>query len=126
MSLYRMVVLLRQRESYVSWIEAAMRRAGIPDYFVRRSRRPDPSGRALLALLACAAEGLSAHRFAEYLSFAQVPSLAEDGGPPQSKTEFVPPEDDTLILAASAFARPTPNTSEDQDGDQLNDADKPE
>ena len=77
----RMAVLLRAPETYASLMEAALRRAGIPAYFARGSRRPDPSGRALLALLACAAEGLSAHRFAEYLSFAQVPSLAEDGAP---------------------------------------------
>ncbi|HYL58256.1 MAG TPA: PD-(D/E)XK nuclease family protein, partial [Candidatus Acidoferrales bacterium] len=37
------------------------------------TRRPEPGGRALLALLACAAENLSARRFAEYLSLAQVP-----------------------------------------------------
>src|SRR5260370_12050790 len=53
-------------------METALRRAGIPAFFVRGSRRPDPSGRALLALLGCAAEGLSAHRIAEYLSSAQV------------------------------------------------------
>jgi len=111
----RMAVLLRAPETYGGLMEAAMRRAGIPAYFARGSRRPDPSGRALLALLACAAEGLSAHRFAEYLSFAQVPSLAQDGAPPESKTEFVPPEDDALN---SAFAHPMTNTSQDEDGDQ--------
>jgi ATP-dependent helicase/nuclease subunit B len=62
----RMAILLRAPEVYASLMEAALRRAGIPAYFVRGSRRPDSSGRALLALLACAAEGLSAHRFAEY------------------------------------------------------------
>jgi RecB family exonuclease len=122
----RMGVLLRAPETYASLMEAAMRRAGIPAYFARGSRRPDPSGRALLALLACAAERLSAHRFAEYLSFAQVPSLAEDGGPPESKTEFVPPEDDALISAASPFAGPSLNAFQDEDGDQLKDADQPE
>src|SRR5262249_56315443 len=40
------------------------------------TRRPHPGGRALLALLACAAEGLSARRFAEYLSLAEVPDAA--------------------------------------------------
>jgi len=38
----------------------------------------------------------------------------------------VPPEDDALNSAASAFARPMPNTSQDEDGYQLKDADKPE
>ncbi|HTW87346.1 MAG TPA: PD-(D/E)XK nuclease family protein, partial [Candidatus Binataceae bacterium] len=42
-------------------------------YFARGSSLPEPGGRALLALLACATEGLSARRFAEYLSLAQVP-----------------------------------------------------
>src|SRR3989440_8761671 len=37
-----------------------------------------------------------------------------------------PPEDDALNSAASAFARPMPNTSQDEDGYQLKDADKPE
>jgi ATP-dependent helicase/nuclease subunit B len=125
----RMAVLLRAPEGYASLIEAALRRSGVPAYFARGSRRPDPSGRALLALLACAAEGLSAHRFAEYLSFAQVPSLQEDGAPPENKVEFVPPEDDALGSAASAFAPPVMNTSEedeDEDGAQLKDADTPE
>ena len=34
---------------------------------------PDPSGRALLALLDCAVQGLSARAFAEYLSLGVVP-----------------------------------------------------
>jgi ATP-dependent helicase/nuclease subunit B len=122
----RIAVLLRAPETYAALMEAALRRAGIPAYFARGSRRPDPSGRALLALLACAAEGLSAHRFAEYLSFAQVPSLAEDGAPPENKLEFVPSEDDALSSAASAFAPLMPNRPRDEEGDQLNDADTPE
>ena len=68
----RMAVLLRAPETYAALMEAALGRAGIPAYFARGSRRPDPSGRALLALLACAAEGLSAHRFAEYLSLSLI------------------------------------------------------
>jgi ATP-dependent helicase/nuclease subunit B len=122
----RMAVLLRTPETYASLMEAALRQAEIPAYFARGSRRPDPSGRALLALLACAAEGLSAHRFAEYLSFAQVPSLTEDGAPPENKVEFVPPEDDALNSAASALTPLMPDASLDEDGDQLKDADAPE
>jgi ATP-dependent helicase/nuclease subunit B len=121
----RMAVLLRAPGTYAGLMEAALRRAGIPAYFARGSRRPDPSGRALLALLACAAEGLSAHRFAEYLSFAQVPSLAEDGAPPANEAEFVPPEDDALGSAASAFAPPALNTSRNED-DEQKDADRSE
>src|SRR5262249_54293954 len=42
-------------------------------------RRPDPTGRAFLAILSCATENFSAKRFAEYLSLAQVPSLEDSG-----------------------------------------------
>jgi ATP-dependent helicase/nuclease subunit B len=120
----RMAVLLRAPETYASLMESALARAGIPAYFTRGSRRPDPSGRALLALLTCAAEGLSAHRFAEYLSFAQVPSLTEDGDPPPNEAEFVLPEDDAL--GSPAFAPPIPSASKDEDGDQLKGTDAPE
>ena len=54
-------------------LEHALDRAGIPAWFHRGTRRPDPAGRALLALLACADEELSARRFAEYVSLGQVP-----------------------------------------------------
>ena len=60
-------------QSLRAHLEEALRRASIPAWFARGTTRPDPSGRALLALLACAAEGLSARRFAEYLSLSQVP-----------------------------------------------------
>ena len=46
-------------------------------WFDRGTRRPHPAGRAFLAILACACENLSARRFAEYLSLAQVPRLDE-------------------------------------------------
>ena len=49
----------------------------MPAWFSRGTRRPLTAGRAFLALLACAAEQLSASRFAEYLSFAQVPLESE-------------------------------------------------
>jgi hypothetical protein len=92
----RVAILLRAPESYASLLESALSRAGIPAYFAHGTRRPDPSGRALLALLACAAEALSARRFAEYLSFAQVPNLADDGTPLDRTLPFVFPEDDAL------------------------------
>ncbi len=72
-----MAILLRSPESYVGLLEHALRRAGIPAWFDRGTRRPDPVGRAFLALLACRIEGLSAKRFAEYLSLGQVPRLDE-------------------------------------------------
>ncbi len=69
----RMGVLLRQPYLYQPQLEDALRRARIPVHFTRGTRRPNPAGRAFLALLDCAAQGLSAARFAEYLSLAQVP-----------------------------------------------------
>src|SRR6478752_3810429 len=44
----------------------------VPVHFARGAVRPDPAGRAFCVLLRCAAEGLSAQRFAEYLSLGQV------------------------------------------------------
>lgn len=113
----RIAILLRSPETYAGLLEAALRRAAIPAYFARGGRRPDPSGRALLALLACAAEGLSARRFAEYLSFARVPSLAQDGAPPESQARFVPPEDDALSPVATALIPPE-NESADTNDDE--------
>jgi superfamily I DNA/RNA helicase len=68
-----MAVLVRGRE-YAGLLEHAFARAGVPAYFEHGTRRPHPAGRALLALLACADEDLSARRFSEYLSLAQVPA----------------------------------------------------
>ena len=80
-----MAVFLRSPREYLGLIEHGFVRAGIPVWLGRGTRRPHPAGRALLALLSCADENLSAHRFAEYLSLAQVPGEAvEDstrGGP---------------------------------------------
>ena len=69
-----MAVLVRSPHSYLGLLEHALRRAEVPAWFDRGTRRPHPTGRAFLALLACAAERLSAARFAEYLSLGQVPS----------------------------------------------------
>jgi ATP-dependent helicase/nuclease subunit B len=68
-----MAILLRAPQTYLSVLEHALERAGVPAWFHRGTRRPDPAGRALLALLACADEELSARRFAEYVSLGQVP-----------------------------------------------------
>jgi RecB family exonuclease len=69
----RMAIFLRAPHAYRAHLEEALRRASIPAWYARGTTRPDPAGRAILALLACAAEGLSARRFAEYLTLAQVP-----------------------------------------------------
>src|SRR5690348_10723102 len=67
----QIAIALRSPQTYAPLLEAALERAGIAAYFARGTRRPDASGRALLALLLCAEEGLSAQRFAEYLSLGQ-------------------------------------------------------
>jgi len=86
----RMAILLRNPEAYQPLVEDALRRAAIPAFFTRGSRRPNPSGRAFLALLACAADGLSASRFSEYLSLGQVPEPDEQGEPPKREPAWVP------------------------------------
>ena len=72
----RMAVLLRSPEEYRANLEEAFGAPVFRLYFARGARRPDPAGRAFFALLRCAAEGLSARRFAEYLSLGQVPDAA--------------------------------------------------
>jgi len=72
-----MAIFVRSPQSYFGLLEHALRRASVPAWFDRGTRRPHPAGRAFLALLACAAEQLSAARFAEYLSLGQVPQLDE-------------------------------------------------
>jgi ATP-dependent helicase/nuclease subunit B len=74
----RMAILLRSPFHYRTHLLEALRRAKIPAHFTRAAARPEPSGRALLALLECAAEGLSATRFAEYLSLGVAPDLPVD------------------------------------------------
>jgi ATP-dependent helicase/nuclease subunit B len=90
----RAAILLRDPERYLPLVEEALRRAGIPAHFTRASARPDPAGRAFLALLACALEGCSASRFAEYLSLGQAPALDSEGAPRRSDAEWTPPEDE--------------------------------
>ena len=69
----RCAILLRQPEDYRPYLEEALRRAGIPAWFAAGVRRPDPAGRAFLALLRCRVEDYSALRFAEYVSIGEVP-----------------------------------------------------
>ena len=95
----QMAVLLRAPQTYLGVLEHALDRAGIPAWFHRGTRRPDPAGRALLALLACADEGLSARRFAEYISLGQVPlnaaGNADVWSPPADEVvEAMLPQDD--------------------------------
>jgi CRISPR/Cas system-associated exonuclease Cas4 (RecB family) len=91
----QMAILARNPDRYQAVIEEALRRARIPAYFSRGTVRPDPAGRAFLALLACASEKLSASRFAEYLSLGQVPRDEQ-----QEPPEWVAPQDDLLVRDA--------------------------
>ncbi len=91
-------VLLRQPYLYFPLIEDAFRRAQIPVFMTRGTRRPHPSGRAFLALLQCASENLSASRFAEYLSLGQVPQPDSLGAPPVQVVEWVAPSNEQMVL----------------------------
>ncbi len=70
-------VLLRSPERHQPLVLEALRRAGIAAHCTLASKRPDAAGRSFLALLHCAEEGLSASRFAEYLSLGQMPEDEE-------------------------------------------------
>jgi RecB family exonuclease len=93
----RVAVLLRSPARYQPLLEEAFLRANIPAYFTRGSDRPDPAGRAFLALLVCAYEKCSASRFAEYLSLGQTPALDSTGAPKESELRFVPPADEVFL-----------------------------
>jgi RecB family exonuclease len=98
----RIAVLLRSPQEYQSHLEEAFGRANVPVYFTRGAVRPDPAGRAFHALLCCAAENLSARRFAEYLSLSQVPDAKPDGAPPDaapSSDRWVAPDQDLIPLS---------------------------
>jgi ATP-dependent helicase/nuclease subunit B len=92
-------VFLRSPREYLGLLENAFDRAGFRGWFDRGARRPHPSGRAFLAILSCAVERLSALRFAEYLSLAQVPDA--NAAPPM---EVLPPPDDLIAGFASTDA----------------------
>ena len=77
----QMAIAVRSPERYQPLVVEGLRRAGIPVYCTRGARRPDVAGRSFLALLHCAEEGLSASRFAEYLSLGQMPQDEEPRTP---------------------------------------------
>lgn len=112
----RMAVLTHSPERYRAHLTEALRRAEIPAYFSRGTVRPDPTGRALLALLACKEEGLSARAFADYLSLGVVPDAGENGAPPESanEDEWLPPDDELS---------PVPETGESGDDERADDED---
>jgi RecB family exonuclease len=100
----RMAVALRAPVEYAAHLEEAFARADVPFFAASGARRPHPAGRALLALLDCAAEDLSARRFAEYLSLGQVPDAGAAGG----EAPFMAPVNDLLPEAGldEPFAPP--------------------
>jgi ATP-dependent helicase/nuclease subunit B len=98
-------IVIRPAQQYVGLLEHALTRAGIPAYFDRGTRRPDPAGRAFLAILSCATDNFSAKRFAEYLSLAQIPSLDDSGRVPARSGEstWVASRDDVFgVLSETA------------------------
>ncbi len=104
----RMAVLLRAPAQYRAHLEEALRRASVPAHFARGTVQPDPAGRAFVALLACAAENLSARRFAEYLSLGQVPDANDEGEPPDPPApaeRWVAPDEELAPRLAAASRR---------------------
>jgi hypothetical protein len=87
-----MAVFLRTPQQYLGLLEHACARGDVPVYFDRGTRRPDPAGRAFVALLSCGVEGLSAKRFDEYLSLGQVPRM----GDRREQPPLVVPEDEVF------------------------------
>jgi CRISPR/Cas system-associated exonuclease Cas4 (RecB family) len=104
-------ILLRSPQQYLGLLEHVFRRAGAPAWFDRGIRRPHPAGRAFLAMLRCAVEKLSARRFAEYLSLAQVPQLEVTAA---ERAAFVPSIDEAFGPVADAADAAQP----DRDGDE--------
>lgn len=112
----RIAVLLRSPAHYRAHLQEAFRRAAIPAHFAGGVARPDPSGRAFLALLSCAADGLSARRFAEYLSLGQVPERSAEGAPPAaapSDARWVRSEDELLPPGLARVGEATPSPDDD-------------
>jgi hypothetical protein len=105
-----MAVLLRAPGQYLGLLEHACARGAVPVCFDRGVRRPDPAGRAFLALLSCAVDGLSAKRFDEYLSLGQVPQLS---GVARAALQPVAPDDEVF-----ADLWPLGAAAEDPEGDE--------
>ena len=118
-----MAILVRSPQSYFGLLEHALRRAEVPAWFDRGTRRPHPSGRAFLALLACAAEHLSAGRFAEYLSLGQVPSLGgQEGGSASAFGAWVASHDEALGLPDEGQPDEVAEDTPDSEGEAPSDA----
>ena len=117
----QMAVFVRSPHSYFGLLEHALRRADVPAWFDRGTRRPHPAGRAFLALLACAGEHLSAARFAEYLSLGQVPGRDATGGPDKARptdSTWAASEDEALGLRRT-FSEPALRIADPEDESPL-------
>jgi CRISPR/Cas system-associated exonuclease Cas4 (RecB family) len=116
----RIAILLRSPEEYRPHLVEALRRAGVPAHFARGAIQPDPAGRAFVALLACAAEGLSARRFAEYASLGEVPDAQPSGVPPdpspRAERWVAPDEEMVLAVVAEALGAASAIASRDDAG----------
>jgi len=106
----QIAIFLRSPSTYSGLLESAFRRAGIPAFFSLGTSRPDPSGRAFLAILACADEKLSARRFAEYLSLGQVPSLGETGHSQNGTVPWTAAHDEHLNLGVTPSVQELPES----------------
>jgi ATP-dependent helicase/nuclease subunit B len=114
----RMAIVLHDPAPYRARLSEVLRRSRVPAAFAEGTRVPDPAGRAFLALLACRADGLSAQRFAEYLSLGEVPEADLDGAPPPATRTTVPPADERMAarlpapVQLSLFERPVASVPE--------------
>jgi len=106
----RMAIVLRSPFHYRTHLLEALRRAQIPAHFTRAAARPAPAGRAFLVLLQCAAEGISATRFAEYLSLGVMPQRSKPGSePPDAEYTFeLPIDDDSARLLRGPLSASEP------------------
>lgn len=121
----RMAILLRSPFHYRSHLIEALRRACIPAYFTRGTVRPEPGGRALLVLLRCAAESLSAVRFAEYLSLGVAPAALQGDKEKSESNGAFQVADDGVAALLSGKAVVAPKTTEPKDTDLLLEAQFP-
>jgi CRISPR/Cas system-associated exonuclease Cas4 (RecB family) len=109
----QMAVFLRTPQHYLGLLEHACARAGVPAYFDRGIRRPDPAGRAFIALLSCAVEGLSARRFDEYLSLGQVPRVSREASHEPRATSHGPVVPHDELFAFTGEQEDDPESPED-------------
>lgn len=111
----QMAVALRSPAVYGPHLHDALSRAQIPAHFAKGTTAPDPSGRALIALLSCAAEGLSAKRFAEYVSLGELARTAS--GTHRDRGDGPRPEtaDPLIIVADDELASPITESAVDEE-----------